>query len=176
MPRAVNRKLKTSSSALRVAFLAFMKRGRSWRSTKVTSRFGSTYSQSWARVRARSPVGAASVNTLAMAACMGKSKSESTTNHAVETGFAPLEEGDHPRVGVKYLAYHAEGRILLADGRRPLPPKPPRHIRQRVLANAVDAGSSPSHGKRLEQIERIVSSPVLQNSEALCALPKFLLR
>jgi hypothetical protein len=40
----------------------------------------------------------------------------------------------------------------------------------------VNAGQSPSHGKRLEQIERIVSSPVLQNSEALCTLLKFLAR
>ena len=40
----------------------------------------------------------------------------------------------------------------------------------------VNAGQSPSHGKRLEQIERIVSSPALQNSEALCTLLKFLAR
>ena len=40
----------------------------------------------------------------------------------------------------------------------------------------VNAGQSPSHGNRLEQIERIVSSPVLQNSEALCTLLKFLAR
>jgi hypothetical protein len=40
----------------------------------------------------------------------------------------------------------------------------------------VNVGQSPSHDKRLEQIERIVSSPVLQNSEALCTLLKFLAR
>jgi hypothetical protein len=40
----------------------------------------------------------------------------------------------------------------------------------------VNAGQSPSHAKRLEQIERIVNSPVLQNSEALCTLLKFLSR
>ena len=40
----------------------------------------------------------------------------------------------------------------------------------------VNAGQSPSHGKRLEQVERIVTSPVLQNSEALCTLLKFLAR
>jgi hypothetical protein len=45
-----------------------------------------------------------------------------------------------------------------------------------VMQPVVNAGQSPSHGKRLEQIERIVSSPVLQNSEALCTLLKFLAR
>ena len=45
-----------------------------------------------------------------------------------------------------------------------------------VMQPVVNAGQSPSHGKRLEQIERIVSSPVLQNSEALCTLLKFLPR
>ena len=40
----------------------------------------------------------------------------------------------------------------------------------------ANAGQSPSQDKRLEQIERIVSSPVLQNSEALCTLLKFLAR
>ena len=40
----------------------------------------------------------------------------------------------------------------------------------------VNAGQSPSNTKRLEQIERIVNSPVLQSSEALCTLLKFLLR
>jgi hypothetical protein len=40
----------------------------------------------------------------------------------------------------------------------------------------VSAGQPPSNTKRLEQIERIVNSPVLQNSEALCTLLKFLAR
>ena len=40
----------------------------------------------------------------------------------------------------------------------------------------ISAGQQSSNGKRLEQIERIVNSPVLQNSEALCTLLKFLAR
>ena len=40
----------------------------------------------------------------------------------------------------------------------------------------VNAGQSPSNTKRLEQIDRIVNSSVLQNSEALCTLLKFLAR
>jgi hypothetical protein len=40
----------------------------------------------------------------------------------------------------------------------------------------VKVGQSPTHDKRLEQIERIVNSPVLQSSEALCTLLKFLVR
>src|ERR1035441_2973693 len=45
-----------------------------------------------------------------------------------------------------------------------------------VMQPVVNAGQSPSNTKRLEQIERIVNSPVLQNSEALCTLLKFLAR
>jgi hypothetical protein len=45
-----------------------------------------------------------------------------------------------------------------------------------VMHPVISAGQPPSNSKRLEQIERIVSSPVLQNSEALCTLLKFLAR
>ena len=45
-----------------------------------------------------------------------------------------------------------------------------------VMHPVISAGQQSSNGKRLEQIERIVNSPVLQNSEALCTLLKFLAR
>jgi hypothetical protein len=45
-----------------------------------------------------------------------------------------------------------------------------------VMQPVVNAGQSPSNTKRLEQIDRIVNSSVLQNSEALCTLLKFLAR
>jgi hypothetical protein len=45
-----------------------------------------------------------------------------------------------------------------------------------VMHPVISAGQQSSNGKRLEQIERVVNSPVLQNSEALCTLLKFLAR
>jgi hypothetical protein len=45
-----------------------------------------------------------------------------------------------------------------------------------VMHPVISAGQPPSNAKRLEQIERIVNSSVLQNSEALCTLLKFLAR
>ena len=45
-----------------------------------------------------------------------------------------------------------------------------------VMHPVVSAGQPPPNTKRLEQVERLVNSPVLQNSEALCTLLKFLAR